>query len=526
MFWIISFIGKRGIAPLKKNPLERLFAITILLSLWGCSLFPSPFGLSPTSENLPPTSISPKPVSPLIPSAQVALPDLTTAPRYSIELDIDVQNHSFQGRSRVDYTNGEEAPLDELSFRLLPNGKNSYGDGYLTVSQVMLDGQSTNFDLSLNDTVLTVHLPEAVNPGESLYLDFEFDGSVPEDFGHGANTSGYGIYNYTEGVLALSGFYPILAVYDHQGWNLDPVSWIGDSTFSDMAFYSVEVNASEDLILVSTGVQVDRQDTGDTAQWHFESGPARDFFLIGSADFRVSSRMIGDTSVNAYYFPGDERAAEQALDIASESLNIYVEKFGAYPYTELDVVETPLRNASGVEFPGIILIRETLYKSPEKPDFAITIAHEVAHQWWYNLVGNDVFDEPWLDEALATYSSSLYYEVEKGKVYLDGLTEYWEDRYNKIVQDGNDDLITQSLDYFENQGKARFYSTVVYTKGALFFQALRKEIGDQAFFGALQEYYSTYQYQIAHAEDLLDAFERSSGRELDAFYQEWLYSKK
>ncbi len=96
------------------------------------------------------------------------------------------------------------------------------------------------------------------------------------------------------------------------------------------------------------------------------------------------------------------------------ALEIYNQQFGAYPYKELDVVEGPMRNALGVEYPGIVMIGASLYKAPEKPDFEITVAHEVAHQWWYNVVGNDVFDEPWLDEALATYSSDVYYGIQPG----------------------------------------------------------------------------------------------------------------
>ena len=509
------------------NHLGSLFVIFILLNLWGCDLFSTPAGMpSPTSEvSLPPMPSSQQ-VAALIPSAQTALPDLKAAPHYTIELDLDVQANTFHGLSKVDYINAEDTPLDELNFRLLPNGNKSYGDGWLKVSEVSLDGESSSYELSQDDTVLQINLPKLANPGESIRLDFEFEGLVPKDFGSEANTSSYGIYNYSKGVFVLSGFFPILAVYDHQGWNLDPVSLIGDSVYSDIAFYMVTINAPGDLVLVSTGVQLDRRASGNGVQWHLESGPSRDFFLIASPDFRVTSQSIGETTINSYYFPEDEAAANQALDVASDSLKIFTDKFGAYPYSELDLVEAPLQNAYGVEFPGIFLIRETLYESPEKPEFAITIAHEVAHQWWYNLVGNNVFDEPWLDEALATYSSILYYEFEKGKAYQDGLKEYWEDRYDRLVRDGNDDLVTQSLDYFETEGKSRFYSEVVYTKGALFFQALRQEVGDQAFFDALQYYYATNQYRIATAKDLLNTFEQSSGKELDVFFQEWLYSKQ
>ncbi len=120
-----------------------------------------------------------------------------------------------------------------------------------------------------------------------------------------------------------------------------------------------------------------------------------------------------------------------AVEVAAGALEVYNQQFGAYPYKELDVVEGPMRNALGVEYPGIVMIGASLYNAPEKPEFEVTVAHEVAHQWWYNVVGNNVFDEPWLDEALTTYSSSLFYEFDRGPGYVQGLQAYWQERYDK-----------------------------------------------------------------------------------------------
>jgi aminopeptidase N len=73
-------------------------------------------------------------------------------------------------------------------------------------------------------------------------------------------------------------------------------------------------------------------------------------------------------------------------------------------------------------------------------------------------------------------------------------------------------------------GDPGIYSGIVYGKGGLFFHALRQEIGDRAFFEALQQYYQARKYGIAQPADLLAAFEQAAGRELDAFYQQWLYA--
>ena len=99
--------------------------------------------------------------------------------------------------------------------------------------------------------MLEVRLPGALAPAEGARIDIDFAGVVPLDFA--GDNSGYGIYNQADGLLALSGWYPILAVYDEDGWNLDPVSAIGDSVYSEMAFYAVDVTAPSGLVLSATG---------------------------------------------------------------------------------------------------------------------------------------------------------------------------------------------------------------------------------------------------------------------------------
>ncbi len=476
-------------------------------------------GEAPTDE-----LVRDEPLVAVLPRVRSGLPDLNHIPHYTISLTVDFDNHTFQGMEHVDYTNDENSSLDRLYFRLIPNGKGSYGDGSLTVTSVLLDGQTAQSELSLTDSVLEIRFPSILEPGQTAGLDLEFVGVVPLDFGGSVTPAGYGIYNLTDNVLALADWYPILAVYDDQGWNLDPVSDIGDSVYSDMAFYSVALSVPSDLVVAATGVAADPQVSNGEARYQFSSGPARDFFIIMSPNFEMKSQDVNGTTVNSYYLPGNEYGGSTTLDVAVGSLKIYSQKFGLYPYTELDVVDAPMRNASGVEFPGIVLIGDSLYYDPLKPAFTITVAHEVGHQWWYNVVGNDIFDEPWLDEALATFSSNLYYEFTYGKNATSGLIAYWQNGYDQLKQMGKDDAVTGTLAHFESLNDPHVYAVVVYSKGALFLNALRNEIGDQAFFEALQNYYKTYQYRFATRSGLLNAFDQASGRNLDDFYQKWLYA--
>jgi len=456
----------------------------------------------------------------LLPDARQDLAGLAGIPSYTMAVDIDYAAGAFRGASRVSYTNQETVPLKSLYFRLLPNAGKSYGGGSLEVTQVKVGGQPAGTRLSLFDSVLEVALAQPLEAGRTTLVEMAFSGEVPLDFGGESNPDGYGIYNLSQGVLALSGWYPILAVYDANGWNLDPVSAMGDSVYSDMAFYSVDVTASSDLVLATSGVLV--EESGERRR--FVSGPSRDFFMIMSPDFQVSSLDVGGVRLSSYSLPGHAGAGEVALAAAAGSLEVYNHRFGAYPYTELDIVEAPMRNASGVEYPGVFLVGSDLYTDPDQLSFTITTAHEVAHQWWYNLVGNDVFAEPWLDESLATYSSNIYLQETYGEDAYQGYASYWLDRVERLRADGEDDVVTRPLAYFESLENPAVYSAVTYNKGALFLKSLREEIGDQAFFAALQAYYAGHKYRITRTDDLLEAFETAAGRQLDDLYDEWLYS--
>jgi len=458
----------------------------------------------------------------LLPNQRPVLDTLPDLARYLISADVNFAEHRLEGHLRLEYTNTEDVPLDKLYFRLFPNGDGSYGQGSLTVSDVIKEGVPVLSSLSLDNSVLEVNLVSPLPVNAQTRIEMDFSAAIPA----GSADTGYGIYGFRDNILTLANWYPILAVYDSNGWNLDPVYSIGDSVFSDMALYTVDIKLPSDLKLAATGVEVTRREAGGVTEVRYASGPVRDFFVAISPDFQVTSRVVDGTQVNSYYLPGRQAGGQQALETAASSLDVFNSHFGQYPYSELDIVGVPLVLASGVEYPGLILLGDGMYQDYTNVKFTTTDAHEVAHQWWYNVVGNNVIDDPWMDEALATYSSVLYWDFTQGSSAYQEAMSYYQGRYDQFLQNSPDDKITGSLAYFTSLPNPAAYSVIVYTKGALFFQALRDKIGDEAFFEALRYYYNTYQFMIATPQDLLGAFERTSGKKLGDFYNQWLYSTK
>jgi len=449
----------------------------------------------------------------LLPWAQGDLASLEELTHYSIELFIDVESLLIQGREWVRYTNTEDVPLDEVVFRLFPETP-GYG-GQMRVDDVLVRGQPGVTRMGFGGSALYVALPQPLSPGQSVTFELAFEAKVPE-----GTEVGYGQFSRADGILSLPNAYPLVPVYDDEGWNVELAPGYGDAVYSDVALYRVQVRAPSEQIVVTSGSTESRIDWGDgTATTTSVSGPMRDFALMMSTDFVTSTAVVDGILVTSHYRPQDAEGGERALRYAVDALTIFGHHFGPYPYAEFDVVETPTI-AGGIEYPGLVVIAQRLYEE-EGGFFEFATVHETAHQWWYGMVGSDQVDEPWLDEALVQYSTLLYYEEVRGlEVAEEVRKRSFEQVYGKLVEEGRDAPVGQPVQAFS----AEDYGPVVYGKGPLFFQALRDEVGDEAFFAILRAYSEAYRYKIATPEGLLALAEEVSGRQLDSLYQKWILS--
>ena len=310
----------------------------------------------------------------------------------------------------------------------------------------------------------------------------------------------------------------MIAVYDETGWNAEiPAEW-GDLTYADASYFAVRVTAPAGLTLIASGQQTSHETGSDTETALFALGPARDFMLVAAKEYVLKSQTAGETQINAYIPANtDEKYTTQVLDTAAEAIRVFSQRYAPYPYTEFDIVATPTF-ALGVEYPGLIAINATLYSDDAPPYYLeSTVAHEVGHQWFYNLIGNDQLDQPWLDESLTQFITWQYYEDRYGPDGAEGfkasLEGRWESIENKPIPVG------QPVAAYT----AREYSAIVYGRGALFFFALRDEIGQEAFDVFLKSYSTNYSWGLSTTDGLKSAAEKSCGCNLKPLFDEWIF---
>ena len=501
--------------------MRRVFAffVTFGLLIASCSA-PSPTPLpGPTGTPAPDLFETPWEdrslfQSGLVASEQSVLTELPHASVYHIEFRIAADLYHITGMEEVRYTNAEDIALDQVHLRLFPN----ILGGEMAISNLTVNGESVTPRYELQDSLMIVPFSTPLSPGQSAILRMDFAVTVPQSV-----ELNYGVLSYFEDVLTLAHAYPMIAVYDDEGWNSEVPSQSGDVTYADASFFLVKVNAPADVTLVTSGHLISSTENENLQSLNGASGPARDFYLAASPRYKENSQTFGEVTIRSYAPEEFEEGSRMAIDAAARAIEDFSARYAQYPYTELDIVSTPTL-ALGIEYPGMIAITSRIYNvdeeyrgTPASIYMESTVAHEVGHQWFYNLVGGDQLDDPWLDEALTQFATLQYYADEYGAGGEQGYRNSLEGRWDAVDRAE----IPIGLPVASYSGQE--YSAIVYGRGPLFFVALRESMGTEAFDAFLKDYTETLSWGIATPEILQLLAEEHCACELDDIFNDWVY---
>ena len=441
------------------------------------------------------------------------------------------------GTLDLHYVNTTGAPLGELYVRLSPNLR-QYGRGAMAVADVRVNGEPVAAEapslhsvpdatpLAIADAgerdlaIVRIPLGARLAPDEATSVRMDFSTTVPI-----APPDETGRFRYTPetGTWTLAHWFPMLAGHDPEtGWEIDPPAAWSDITFGNAALFDLTLTAPEDLVLVTTGVEVDAAAADGHRTARITTGPVRDVAVVAEPGLASSSTAVGGTTLTSWYRPGEEAGGETILRWAAQALEVFAELFGPYPYATLDVVSVP--EVTGHEFPQLVFIGSAFYPDPEalgsRPGaIEFLVAHEVAHQWWYGLVGSNPHRHAFLDEGLSEYAAVVYFERQHGEdVAAAHLRDGLVHRYALMLVTAGDQVADQPTADFPDSGS--YYATA-YRKAGLGFAAIRREIGDEAFFAALRSFAEAQQFGVAIPTDLRGAFEEASGQDLAGTWTLW-----
>jgi hypothetical protein len=433
----------------------------------AASVRPSPSPSPPPSSTPVADSSRPAPA----PGAPAALPcppsyAAPDADRPVLSAALQVEGRTVTGTSRVVFT--PDLPVDRLVFRLWAAGPRSRAAGAsIEVSSVAVDGAPVTAERPA-PTLLRLPLTAGRPAGTPITVDLAFRLRLPtgtsDRLGARGETSWFG-----------SGL-PLLAWERGRGWAEEPeTARFAEAAASEvMNLRSLAVTRPPGLAVIATGTQ--SSDDGRTAVF---SAPAVRDVVVATGRFRTAAvTAAGGTPVTVGVAPGlpDDPAAV-ARELA-RALEVHARRFGPFPYAELSTAVVP-DLTGGVEYPAALLLGTGQAQDA-------TGSHEVAHEWWYGLVGGNQARDPWLDEAFATYAEAL----DRGTAA--------QHAARTVPADGRR-RVGAPMTYWEGR---RSYFRSVYDQGATMLAQARARAGAAAFDEALVCHARRNAHRLTTPEDV------------------------
>ena len=235
--------------------------------------------------------------------------------------------------------------------------------------------------------------------------------------------------------------------------------------------------------------------------------------LVASDRYKVEKDRFANVDIFAYFFQADAELARTYIEQTKRYLKLYGEMLGPYPYKRFAIVENIL--PTGYSMPTFTLLGRDVVRLPFIPE--TSLGHEVLHQWFGNLVYIDYEKGNWA-EGLTTYLADHLFEEQKkaGPAYRKALLI----DYQSYVHAENEFPLADFRSRTDNASKA-----IGYGKAAMVFHMLKKHLGDDAFLRSLRYFISTHRHRRASWDDLQEAFEKESGKNLAWFFKQWVHEK-
>jgi hypothetical protein len=381
-----------------------------------------------------------------------------------MSLDVDPAAGVVTGTSRVTFV--ADRATRRLVFRLWANGPRlSESGSELVIEEAALAGGGGRVDRP-DPTTLVFELGRTLPPGETAVADLrwtlELPGAVLDRISQNGDS------------IRLGSFFPILSWEGERGWATDPATTsLAESSTSPTADFDVEVSVPQGLDVIATGREK------SPGRWKAED--VRDFAVaVGRFDkllFTVEAPQRVDVVVGVVEgLDADPRAFARAIGRALRDL---AGRYGPYPWPAFSMAIMPDLGSSGIEYPSMIFQGEDSLRN--------ATTHEVAHSWFYGLVGNNQGRDPWLDEGVTSWAQAR----------ADGDLGFFRD-YD--VPDEVAGRLGRAMPFWDRHQDA--YYEGVYVQGVKALDALGNARRVDC---ALKRYVAAHAYDVATTEDLVNA---------------------
>lgn len=424
---------------------------------------------------------------------------------YNLFLDINRQEKIFSGNVAI----SGEALDNDISFHQKD----------LTITSVLLDNQDLHFTVDNNNEAVHIEIPET----GTMVLVLEFSGHITDN---------------------MTGIYP--SYYTVGGVKKEVISTQFESHFAREAFpcidepeakatfdLTIKFDQSEDEFVLSNMPEIESERRKETGCWTFDTTPRMSTYLLAFAlgDLQgKTAKTKNGTEVGVFATKAHKlKSLDFALDIAVRVIDFYEDYYGVhYPIPQSYHVALPDFSAGAMENWGLVTYREIYLLVDDnstvksRQNVALVVAHELAHQWFGNLVTMKWWDDLWLNESFA---NMMEY------VAINAIEPSWhifEDFQTTglplaLKRDATDGVQSVHIDVkHPDEINTLFDPAIVYAKGSRLMHMLRRWLGDADFRLGLNRYFKKHQYNNTVGRDLWEALTEASGRDVASFMESWL----
>lgn len=415
---------------------------------------------------------------------------------YRIELDFDMETKSFEGSNTISLK-----PLLGGFDRVLLDAKE-----IVIVKVTILDNEELEF--KQDSTSVEIQLNRIYRSQELIKLTVFYKGSGLSDglFFHDAS--------------------------DHNPEMVESNSWPNHARYwfpcydypNDKVTHEVIVTVDKPFKVISNGELINVSEKGERLTYHWYQKKPHSTYLsmLSIAPFSILKDSLGDLPINYWVYQGDESNALRVLSITPEVIEFFNSIYNYnYPWSKYDQVIGPMQGGGAEATSATILGMGAIHDPDPSKDksWRRIVAHEIAHQWWGNLITLRTWSETWMNESFGTYSDYLYTEHFLGEpdasIDLDAKKKaYLKEAKNKYQRPIVHTRYSVPQDNFDRH---------TYQKGASVLNMLRSIIGHEAFYKTLSYFLHKHEFQVVDTHDFVVAVKEATGMNMDWFFDQWIY---
>lgn len=320
----------------------------------------------------------------------------------------------------------------------------------------------------------------------------------------------------SHGIIFLSKSQEVYTVFSTSQW------MVCNDSPSDRAKIKIDLSIPKGSLCIASGVLESTSDKGDITQYSWVQDYESPSYTYGLAigRFNNSQKTHGEISLNYYSTSHTKEELEMIFLPTGEMIDFFEAKSGM-PYVQSSYSQI-LIGQHYQEMSGFSILKKSYGKMVLADSMETNlISHELAHQWWGNMITCENWNHFWLNEGITTFMSAAFNEHKFGKDKYQSDINSYKRVYESIKARGKDKALE-----FDNWSKpTKDDRNLVYFKGAYVVHLLRMELGEKAFWNGIKFYSQKYFGESVSSSDFQRALEESTGRDLNEFFKKWVYGK-